>query len=67
MAIQLLQGRSVPKWVKLRPQLWDNKTPAGLKVIKTNYSPSRPPTYSARLQVKPWTTYTTQQLFSCGP
>ena len=53
--------------MKLRPQLWDNKTPAGLKVIKTNYSPSRPPTYSARLQVGPWTTYTTQQLFSCGP
>ena len=26
--------------------------------IKANYSPSRPPTYSARLQIKPWTTYT---------
>jgi ribose transport system substrate-binding protein len=68
MAIRLLQGRSVPKWVKLRPEVWDNKTPAGIKQIRANYSPSRPPTYSARLQVKPWTTYTRQQLFSCqGP
>jgi hypothetical protein len=39
-----------------------------MKQIKANYSPSRPPTYSARLQVKPWTTYSTKQLFSCkGP
>jgi ribose transport system substrate-binding protein len=68
MAIKLLQGQSVPKWVKLTPQLWDNKTAAGIKQIKANYSPSRPPTYSARLQIKPWTTYTKQQLFSCkGP
>ncbi len=68
MAIKLLDGQSVPKWVKLTPQVWDNKTASGLKQIKANYSPSRPPTYSARLQVKPWTTYTTKQLFSCkGP
>jgi len=68
MAIKLLDGKSVPKWVKLKPQVWDNKTAFGKKQIKANYSPSRPPTYSARLQVKPWTTYTTKQLFSCkGP
>ena len=68
MAIKLLSGQSVPKWVKLKPQVWDNGTAAGLKDIKANYSPSRPPTYSARLQVKPWTTYTSKQLFNCkGP
>jgi ribose transport system substrate-binding protein len=68
MAIKLLSGQSVPKWVKLKPQVWDNGTAAGKKEIKANYSPSRPPTYSARLQVKPWTTYTAKQLFSCkGP
>jgi len=68
MAIKLLSGQSVPKWVKLKPQVWDNGTAAGKKEIKANYSPSRPPTYSARLQVKPWTTYTSKQLFSCkGP
>ena len=68
MAIKLLSGQSVPKFVKLKPQVWDNRTAFGKKQIKTNYSPSRPPTYSARLQVKPWTTYTTKQLFACkGP
>jgi ribose transport system substrate-binding protein len=68
VAIKLLQGKSVQNWVKLTPQVWDNGTAAGKKQIKANYSPSRPPTFSARLQIKPWTTYTTQQLFSCkGP
>jgi ribose transport system substrate-binding protein len=68
VAIKLLQGKSVPSWVKLTPQVWDNGTAAGKKEIKANYSPSRPPTFSARLQIKPWTTYSTQQLFSCkGP
>jgi ribose transport system substrate-binding protein len=68
VAIKLLQGKSVANWVKLTPQAWDNGTAAGKAQIKANYSPSRPPTYSARLQIKPWTTYTSQQLFSCkGP
>jgi len=68
VAIKLLKGQNVQSWVKLTPQLWDNGTAAGKAEIKKNYSPSRPPTYSARLQIKPWTTYSTQQLFSCkGP
>ena len=68
VAIKLLQGKTVQSWVKLTPQVWDNGTAAGKAFIKANYSSSRPPTYSARLQIKPWTTYTTQQLFSCkGP
>ena len=68
IAIKLLQGKSVQKWVKLTPQLWDNGTAAGKAQIKANYSPSQPPTYSARLQVKPWTTYSSKQLFACkGP
>ena len=65
MAIKLLRGQKVPKWVKLKPEVWDNGTAAGRAKIKANYSPSRPPTYSARLQVKPWTTYTARQLFTC--
>jgi ribose transport system substrate-binding protein len=68
VAIKLLQGKSVPKWVKLKPEVWDNGTAAGKAKIRENYSPSRPPTYSARLQIKPWTTYSKQQLFACkGP
>jgi ribose transport system substrate-binding protein len=68
IAIKLLSGGTVPKWVKLKPQVWDNRTAFGKREIKANYSSSRPPTYSARLQVKPWTTYTKAQLFACkGP
>ena len=68
VAIKLLQGKKVQNWVKLTPQAWDNGTAGGKKEIKANYSPSRAPTYSARLQIKPWTTYSKQQLFSCkGP
>jgi ribose transport system substrate-binding protein len=68
VAIKLLQGKSVQSWVKLTPQVWDSGTAAGKTQIKANYSPSRAPTYSARLQIKPWTTYSAKQLFSCkGP
>jgi ribose transport system substrate-binding protein len=68
MAIDLLDGKSVPKWVKLTPQVWDNGTAAGRKSLKANYAPTQPPTYSATLQVKPWTDYTNRQLFACkGP
>jgi ribose transport system substrate-binding protein len=68
IAIKVLGGQSVKHWVKLTPQVWDNKTAFGKTEIKANFSPSRPPTYSARLQIKPWTTYTKKQLFACkGP
>jgi ribose transport system substrate-binding protein len=65
LAIRLLDGRAAPKRLRLVPELWDSGTAAGKAKIKANYSPSRPPTYSARLQIKPWTTYTTRQLFGC--
>jgi ribose transport system substrate-binding protein len=66
VAIKLLQGQKVPKWVKLTPLVW--AMPKDQKSIKANYSPSRAPTYSARLQIKPWTTYSTNDLFGCkGP
>jgi ribose transport system substrate-binding protein len=68
VAIKLLKGGNVAHWVKLTPQAWDNGTASGKAQIRANYSPSRPPTYSARLQIKPWTTYSSAQLFSCkGP
>ncbi|HXH82498.1 MAG TPA: ABC transporter substrate-binding protein, partial [Candidatus Tectomicrobia bacterium] len=68
MAVKLLDGGSVPKWVKLTPQVWDNGTAAGRKEILANYSAKRSPYDSARVQIKPWTTYTKQQYFACkGP
>src|SRR4051794_660351 len=66
VAIKLLQGKQARSWVKLTPLIW--YMPRDNAAIKANYSPHRAPTYSARLQIKPWTTYTTAQLTSCkGP
>src|SRR5262245_9541605 len=66
VAIKLLEGQSVPNWVKLTPIVWS--MPGDKSEIQANYSAKRAPTYSARLQIKPWTTYTTAQLTSCkGP
>jgi ribose transport system substrate-binding protein len=66
VAIKLLQGQQVQPWVKLTPLVWS--MPGSKAEIKANYSPKRAPTYSARLQIKPWTTYTTAQLTACkGP
>jgi ribose transport system substrate-binding protein len=66
VAIKLLQGQKVKSWVKLTPLVWS--MPDSKAAIKANYSSKRAPTYSARLQIKPWTTYTTAQLTACkGP
>jgi ribose transport system substrate-binding protein len=66
VAIRLLDGGTVQKWVKLTPQVWDQK--ATPKVISQYYSAKRPPTYSSQLFVKPWTTYTAAQRTGCkGP
>src|SRR3954454_6027179 len=66
VAIKLLKGGTVAKWVKLTPQVWDYKSAA--KTIKQYYSAKRSPTYSSQLFVKPWTTYTAAQLTGCkGP
>jgi ribose transport system substrate-binding protein len=66
VAIRVLGGGTVQKWVKLTPQVWDMKGDA--KTIKSYYSPKRPPTYSSQLFIKPWTTYTAAQLVGCkGP
>ena len=66
VAIKLLNGQRVRPWVKLTPLVWS--MPSNKKIIQAYYSPRRPPTYSARLQIKPWTTYTIPQLTACkGP
>jgi ribose transport system substrate-binding protein len=66
IAIQLLDGGTAKKWTKLTPQVWDWKSSSS--TIKEYYSPKRAPTYSSQLFVKPYTTYTADQLTSCkGP
>ena len=66
VAIKALQGKSVPKWVKLKPQVWTYSTKK--KLINKYYSSKAAPDSSAQLEVKPWTTYSIAQLRSCkGP
>lgn len=66
IAISQLGGKTTAKKIVLTPQVWD--LASSKATIQANYSAKRAPTYSARLQVKPYTTYTTAQLTSCkGP
>ncbi len=66
IAIQALEGKNPKKVIHLTPAVWDlqhNKAD-----LKANYFPSRAATYSARVSIKPYTTYTPKQLFACkGP
>jgi ribose transport system substrate-binding protein len=63
VALKLLNGQSVPKWVKLTPQVWS--MPGSKTTLTRFYSKSAPPTYSDTLEVKPWTTFTPAQLKAC--
>jgi ribose transport system substrate-binding protein len=65
IAIDVLSGKPVDKKTVLKPELWYKSDSAKLKEA---YDPKQPPTFSAATQVKPYTTYTTEQLAACkGP
>src|SRR3954447_23544870 len=63
VALKLLAGQSVPKKVILTPQVW--QMPSSKTTLTKFYSSSAPPTYSSTLEVKPWTSFTPQQLRAC--
>jgi ribose transport system substrate-binding protein len=66
VALRALDGKSVPRWVKLKPSVWT--WPAQKTLINRYYSPRLPPGTSVQAIVKPWTTYTLPQLTKCkGP
>jgi ribose transport system substrate-binding protein len=66
IALDALNGKNPPKKTTLTPQVWDMKSTAD--TIKEFYDPKLPPTYSTQMIVKPYTTYTKDQLTSCqGP
>jgi ribose transport system substrate-binding protein len=68
VALDVLQGKQHPHVIKLTPEAWDNVTPAGLEKLKSLYDPKLDPYYSVATEVKPYTTYTRQQIVSCeGP
>ena len=63
MAIKLLDGQTVPKWVKLTPQVWDNGRRRAEVDQGELLAEAAADVQLAAAQVKPWTTYTEKQLF----
>jgi ribose transport system substrate-binding protein len=65
-ALRVLEKKSVPKWIKLRPDVWT--WPQDKAKINKYAVPGAPPDGSAQLVIRPWTTYTLKQLRACkGP
>jgi ribose transport system substrate-binding protein len=66
IALDVLSGKTVERETLLTPEVWDlanNKS-----TLEANSFPDREATFSAAVSVKPYTTYTNDQLFACkGP
>jgi len=68
VAIDVLQGKEHPKVIKINPEVWDNTTDANLDALKKVYDPKLDPFYSVDIEVKPFTTYSRDQILACkGP
>lgn len=66
IALDVLDGEDVPRETILTPEVWDMAEDAD--TIEANYFPDQDPTFSSRVTVEPYTTYTPEQLFACkGP
>jgi ribose transport system substrate-binding protein len=65
VAIKALQGKNPSRTTVLTPQVWDSQNKGEWQKY---YDKNLAPTYSSQLQVKPYTTYTDDQLKGCqGP
>jgi ribose transport system substrate-binding protein len=66
IALDVLSGKKVNRETLLTPEVWDaDKDKA---TLEANSFPDRDATFSAAVSVKPYTTYTNEQLFACkGP
>jgi ribose transport system substrate-binding protein len=65
IAIDALTGKNPAKVTTLKPAVWDKTNKAEWQ---SYYNPALPPTYSTFTEVKPYTTYTPDQLTKCqGP
>jgi ribose transport system substrate-binding protein len=68
LAIDLLEGKKVAKVTKITPQVITNTTAAGRATLRAVNNPRLSPATPVQLTIKPYTTYTAQQLYSCaGP
>jgi ribose transport system substrate-binding protein len=66
IAIQALNGEEPEKVTTLTPEVWD--VASKKDTIEEFYDPKLPPTYSTQMIIKPYTTYTKDQLTGCeGP
>jgi len=68
VALDVLQNKAHPKVIKIDPEVWDNSTDANTEALKKLYDPKLDPFYSVDVSVKPFTTYTMDQILACkGP
>jgi ribose transport system substrate-binding protein len=66
IAIDVLDGKQVKRETLLTPEVWD--AAADKSTLEANSFPDRDASFSAAVSVKPYTTYTNEQLFACkGP
>ena len=66
LALDVLQGKTVKHETLLTPEVWDAEEDKA--TLEANSFPDRDATFSSAVSVKPYTTYTNEQLFACkGP
>ncbi|MFL6270277.1 MAG: substrate-binding domain-containing protein [Actinomycetes bacterium] len=66
IALDVLQGKQVKRETLLTPEVWD--IDKSKSTLEANSFPDRDASFSAAVSVKPYTTYTNDQLFACkGP
>jgi ribose transport system substrate-binding protein len=68
VALQVLEGKKMPRVIHLKPEVYDNTTPEGMEWLKSFYDPKVDPNYPVYSPVKPYTHYTVEQEKACkGP
>ena len=68
VALDVLQKKQQPHLIKITPDVWDNSTDANVAALKGNFNAKLDPYYSIDVSVKPYTTYSMDQILACkGP
>jgi ribose transport system substrate-binding protein len=66
LALDVLSGKTVERETLLTPEVWDAEQDKA--TLEANSFPDREATFSAAVSVKPFTTYSNEQLLACkGP
>jgi len=68
IALDVLEGKKVPRVTHLTPKVYDSSTPEGTEWLKSLYDPKVDPNYPVYSPVEPYTHYTIEQEKACkGP